>query len=70
MTKAARDQIRRPLPDNASIDDSGLPTIVKNALLAAGLKTVGQVRETPDAVILRQRRIAKGRLRLVRNVLG
>jgi hypothetical protein len=69
VTKAARDQIRL-LPDDASIDDSGLPTIVKNALLAAGLKTVGQVRETPDKVILRQRRIAKGRLRLVRNILG
>ena len=57
------------IPDNASIQEVELPTIVRNALERAGLRTVGDVRMAPDAVILRTRRLAKGRLKLVRDVL-
>jgi hypothetical protein len=40
------------LPDNMSIREVRFPTRIKNALFAAGLKSVGEVREISDVALL------------------
>ena len=40
------------LPDDTPIREVGFPTRTKNALFAAGLKTVGEVREMSDEALL------------------
>jgi DNA-directed RNA polymerase alpha subunit len=40
------------LPDDTPIIDINLPTQIRNALAAAGLKTVGEAREASDAALL------------------
>jgi DNA-directed RNA polymerase alpha subunit len=40
------------LPDNTSVSDVKLPTRIRNALAAAGITTIGEVRETSDATLL------------------
>jgi DNA-directed RNA polymerase alpha subunit len=40
------------LPDDTPIDRVRLPTRIHNVLAAAGLKTVGEVRETTDETLL------------------
>jgi hypothetical protein len=40
------------LPDNLPIRDVRFPAQIKDALFAAGLKTVGQVREMSDDALL------------------
>jgi DNA-directed RNA polymerase alpha subunit len=40
------------LPDNTPIENIRFPTRPRNVLAAAGLKTVGEVRETVDKTLL------------------
>ena len=40
------------LPDETPLEQVKFPTRIKNVLAVEGLKTVGQVRETPDATLL------------------
>jgi DNA-directed RNA polymerase alpha subunit len=40
------------LPDDTPISDVELPTRIRNVLAAAGLETVGQVREASDELLL------------------
>ena len=40
------------LPDNTPISDVELPARIRNVLAAAGLKTVGEVREASDELLL------------------
>jgi DNA-directed RNA polymerase alpha subunit len=40
------------LPDDTPIEDVRFPTRIRNVLSAAGLKTVGEVRETADKTFL------------------
>jgi hypothetical protein len=40
------------LPDDTPIREVRFPTRMKDALFAAGLKTVGEVRETSDKALL------------------
>jgi hypothetical protein len=40
------------LPDDTLIKDVRFPTRIRNVLAAAGLKTVGEVRETADKTFL------------------
>ena len=40
------------LPDDTPISDVKLPTRIRNALTAAGMKTIGEVREASDATLL------------------
>ena len=40
------------LPDKTPTREVRFPTRIKNALFAAGLKTVGEVRETSDETLL------------------
>lgn len=40
------------LPDDTLIEDARFPTRIRNVLAAAGLKTVGEVREMADGTLL------------------
>ena len=40
------------LPDDTPIENVQMPTRIRNALAAAGLKTVGDVRKTSDETLL------------------
>jgi DNA-directed RNA polymerase alpha subunit len=40
------------LPDNTPIREVHFPTRIKNALFAAGIKTVGEVRKMSDQALL------------------
>ena len=48
------------LPDNTPLPEVQFPTRIKNALFAAGLKTVGEVRETSDEALLSLPDFGKG----------
>jgi DNA-directed RNA polymerase alpha subunit len=58
------------LPDDMSIANVELPPKVREALTAAGLRTVGDVREAPDAKILRILNLGENWLALLRKILG
>jgi DNA-directed RNA polymerase alpha subunit len=58
------------LPDDTPIESVGLPLKVKRALLTAGLKTVGDIRETPDTEILQIQNLGKNSFTLLRETLG
>ena len=47
------------LPDDTLIEMVRLPTIVRNALISAGLKTIGEIRTTTDRELLGMRRLGK-----------
>ena len=40
------------LPDDTPISDVEFPARIRNVLTAAGLKTVGEIRETADETLL------------------
>ena len=58
------------LPDDMSIANVELPLKVREALTAAGLRTVGDVREAPDAKVLRIPDLGENWLALLRKILG
>jgi DNA-directed RNA polymerase alpha subunit len=58
------------LPDDASIDQVRLPPRIKRALLAAGLKSVGDVRKASDAMLLSIQNLGKSSVKCLRNKLG
>jgi DNA-directed RNA polymerase alpha subunit len=58
------------LPDDVPIKTVCLPTKAKNALIAAGLKTVGDIREKPDAEILQITNLGRSSLTFLRETLG
>jgi hypothetical protein len=58
------------LPDDMPITNVELPPKVRQALTAAGLRTVGDVREAPDAGILQIQDICESSLALLRKTLG
>ena len=58
------------LPDDTPIREVQLPTRIKNALLAAGLKTVGEVRETSDKALLAIPDFGKTSVAQLRETLG
>jgi DNA-directed RNA polymerase alpha subunit len=58
------------LPDDMPIADVELPPKMREALATAGLRTVGDVREAPDARILRIRDLGESSLALLRKSLG
>lgn len=58
------------LPDDMPIADVELPPKMREALATAGLRTVGDVREAPDASILRIRDLGESSLALLRKSLG
>jgi DNA-directed RNA polymerase alpha subunit len=58
------------LPDDMSIANVELPFKVQQALTAAGLTTVGDVREAPDTKILQIQDLGASSLALLRKTLG
>ena len=58
------------LPDDTSIANVELPPKVRQALTAAGLRTVGDVREAPDTKILQIQDLGESSLALLRKTLG
>jgi DNA-directed RNA polymerase alpha subunit len=58
------------LPDNTSIREVRFPTRIKNALFAAGIKTVGEVREQSDEVLLSLPDFGKASVTHLRETLG
>jgi DNA-directed RNA polymerase alpha subunit len=58
------------LPDDTLIENVELPPKVKDTLITSGLKTVGDIRETPDSKILQIQNIGKSSLALLRESLG
>ena len=58
------------LPDDTLIEMVRLPTIVRNALISAGLKTIGDIRTTTDRELLGMRRLGKGTVTSLRRTLG
>jgi DNA-directed RNA polymerase alpha subunit len=58
------------LPDDTPISDVELPARIHNVLAAAGLKTVGEVRETSDEILLSFQDLGKASLAHLRETLG
>jgi DNA-directed RNA polymerase alpha subunit len=61
---------RPELPDNMPIRVVRFPTRTKNALFAAGLKTVGAVREISDEALLSLPDFGKASVVQLRETLG
>jgi DNA-directed RNA polymerase alpha subunit len=58
------------LPDDTPIENVQLPTRLRNALADAGLKTLGEVRETADETLLSFQDFGPGSLTHLRQTLG
>jgi DNA-directed RNA polymerase alpha subunit len=58
------------LPDDTPIDRVRLPTRIHNVLAAAGLKTVGEVRETADETLLSFQNLGPDSVTHLRKTLG
>ena len=58
------------LPDDTPIKDIRFPTRIHNVFAAAGLKTVGEVRETADETLLSFQDFGPGSVTHIRETLG
>src|SRR3981189_819259 len=58
------------LPDDTPIENVRFSTRVRNALIPAGLKTVGEIREASDAMLLSLQDLGKGSVAHLRETLG
>jgi DNA-directed RNA polymerase alpha subunit len=58
------------LPDDTPLDSVELPPRIRNVLAAAGLKTVGEVREISYETLLSFQDLGKGSLTYLRETLG
>ena len=58
------------LPDQTLIADVRFPTRIRNVLAAAGLKTVGDVRETTDETLLSLQDLGPVSVKHLRETLG
>jgi len=58
------------LPDDMPIASVELPPKVRQALIAAGLRTIGKIRETSDTEILRIQHLEQSSLNFLRDTLG
>jgi DNA-directed RNA polymerase alpha subunit len=58
------------LPDTTPIDNVRFSTKIRNAVTAAGWKTVGDIREASDATLLGLRNLGKGSVAHLRDTLG
>src|SRR5258705_13236550 len=58
------------LPDDTPISDVEFPARIRNGLAAAGLKTVGEGRETWDEILLSFQDLGKGAVAHLRETLG
>jgi DNA-directed RNA polymerase alpha subunit len=58
------------LPDDTPISDIELPVRIRNVPAAAGLETVGEVRETSDEILLSFQDLGKVSVTHLRETLG
>jgi DNA-directed RNA polymerase alpha subunit len=58
------------LPDDTPVESVGLPLKMRDALTAAGIRTVGEIREKPDGELLQIQNLGKASLTLLRESLG
>jgi hypothetical protein len=58
------------LPSDTLIIMVRFPTILRNALMSAGLKTIGDIRATPDGELGKTTRIGQESLAYLRRTLG
>jgi DNA-directed RNA polymerase alpha subunit len=58
------------LPDDTPISNVEFPARIRNVLAAAGLKTVGEVREASDEILLRFQDLGKTSVAHLREALG
>jgi DNA-directed RNA polymerase alpha subunit len=58
------------LPDTMPIDNVRFSTRIRNALTAAGLKTIGEIREASDESLLSLQDLGPGSLAHLRETLG
>jgi DNA-directed RNA polymerase alpha subunit len=58
------------LPDNTPVSQVKFPTRILNALTAAGLRTVGEVREASDEMLVSLPDLGRGSVRQLRQTLG
>jgi DNA-directed RNA polymerase alpha subunit len=58
------------LPDDTAVREVRFPTRIKDALFAAGVKTVGQVREMSDEALLSLPDFGKASVAHLRETLG
>jgi DNA-directed RNA polymerase alpha subunit len=58
------------LPDDTLISDVEFPARIRNVLAAAGLNTVGEVREISDDTLFSFQDFGKGSVALLRETLG
>jgi DNA-directed RNA polymerase alpha subunit len=58
------------MPDDTLIEDLRFATRIRNALAAAGLKTVGEIREASDATLLSLQDLGPGSVAHLRETLG
>jgi hypothetical protein len=75
--RLARETAARPmfypapeLPDDTPIENVRFSTRVRNALTIAGLKTVGEIREASDAMLLSLHDLGKGSVAHLQETLG
>ena len=58
------------LPDETPIDNVRFSTRITNALNAAGVKTVGEIRQASDATLLTFQNLGAGSIATLRETLG
>jgi len=58
------------LSDETLIETVRFPTILRNALMSAGLKSIGEIRARPDDELGRITRIGKESLTYLRRTIG
>jgi DNA-directed RNA polymerase alpha subunit len=58
------------LPDDTLISDVEFPVRIRNVLAAAGLKTVGEVREISDEILISFQDLGKASVTHLRETLG
>jgi DNA-directed RNA polymerase alpha subunit len=58
------------LPDDTPIDRVQFPARIHNVLAAAGLNTVGEVRETADEILLSFQDLEPASIKRLRETLG
>jgi DNA-directed RNA polymerase alpha subunit len=58
------------LPDSTPVDNVRFSARIRNALTAAGLKTIGKIREESDATLLSLQDPGRGSVAHLRETLG
>jgi DNA-directed RNA polymerase alpha subunit len=75
--RLVREQVAGPmlyptpdLPDDTAVENVRFSTRIRNVMTAAGWKTVGEVREASDAMLLSLRDLGSGSVAHLRETLG